>query len=143
MAAEPLTIAASIGSAIKFVASACLYVKGVANASDQAQQVADQLHATKTLLKAVKLSMQAIHRPRHFIDLWTPTTNVIIKNIRESITQLNQRLGGGGTRSLEVIGLNTWNRLTWPLEREETLVLQQHLQAHMQMLSMVQDAFML
>jgi hypothetical protein len=145
MAVEPLSIAASIGSTLKFLTSAYLYTKDISAASDQAQQVADQLLATKALLKSLKHSLKAVQRPRQFVQQWAPTAESIMVVVQSTIRQLDQKLGEARRSDSGGVGvkLGFWAKVTWPLEREETLALQNQLYGSMQMLSMLQNALMM
>jgi hypothetical protein len=103
----------------------------------EAQGVARQVHATEAILKSLQASIQVLNRPQEFHDIWGESTKLVLSNVRTTAEQPNEKLGSkrGKTR------LSTWDKMKWPLQREETVVLQQNMQAYMQMLSMVQNAF--
>lgn len=140
--AEPLSITAGIGSTLSFLGHAYNYARNVSGASSQAQQVAEQLLTTKSLLTTLKHTLSSEPRPRHFIELWAPTTGKIVASVRTTIQQLGNKIGSDdGLRSSSTVNLSAWDKMTWPLEREETLALQHQLSSYIQMLSMVQNAF--
>jgi hypothetical protein len=141
--AEPFSIVAGVGGLLKSLGSVYLYVRGMSTASDQSQHIADQLQATKALLKALKLSFQTIRRPRPFVEMWEPSVRLIVKNIDGTIKEFDQKLRLTEQSTPGALRLNAWGRAMWPLDREDMLVLQQHLQMHLQMLSAVQHSFMM
>jgi hypothetical protein len=64
-----------------------------------------------------------------------------MRNIRVTITLLNQKLGNNGTSASTNVKLGLWKRVQWPLGREEGLVLQQQLHGYLQMLALIQNGF--
>ena len=136
--AEVVGIAAGIGSILKALGSTAVYLNGAASASREAQEIASQVHATEAILKSLRASLKTTHRSDEFYDNWADSTKLVLRNVKVTIDDLNSKLGArrGTTR------LNFWAKVKWPLARDDSLMLQSHLQAYMQMLSMVQNAFM-
>lgn len=136
--AEAIGIAAGIGSILKAIASTGIYLNGTVGASREAQEIASLVHATEAILKSLKASLKTIHRSNDFYGIWANSTNLVLRNVKVTIDDLNNKLGSQrGTARL-----NFWAKVKWPLAREDSLLLQQHLQAYMQMLSIVQNAYM-
>lgn len=136
--AEVVRVVAGIGSTLKVLASAGLYIKGISSASHEAQAVARQITATEAILKALQASVDGVHRPRAFFDAWDEPVRLVLHDIRVTIEELDDRLG----RQNGKVRMGAWNKLTWPFVREESLILQQHMQSYLQMLGMVQNAFL-
>ena len=136
--AEVVGIAAGIGSILKTLTSTGIYLQGIGSASREAQEVANQVQATEAVLKSLQASLKTVHRSQEFHNIWDESTKLVLANIQSTTDQLNNRLGPQGGKAK----LSFWSKVKWPLTREEGLVLQQHMQAYMQMLSMVQNAFM-
>lgn len=136
--AEIVGIAAGIGSILKTLTSTGIYLQGIGSASREAQEFANQVQTTEAILKSLQASLKTIHRSQEFHDVWGESTKLVLANIQTTTDQLNKRLGPQGSKAR----LSLWSKVKWPLDREEGLVLQQHMQAYMQMLSMVQNAFM-
>jgi hypothetical protein len=136
--AEVVGIIAGIGSVLKTLTSTGVYVQGVGSASREAQQLMDQIYATQAILKSLKASLKTVRRSQEFYDVWGGSTKLVLANCQTTIERLNERLGAQSGK----VNLKFWSKMTWPLEKEEGMVLQQHMQAYMQMLSMVQNAFL-
>jgi hypothetical protein len=78
-----------------------------------------------------------LQRPQEFHDIWGESIKLVLSNAKATIEQFNEKSSSKGGKA----GLNVWGKVKWPLQREESVVLQQHMQAYMHMLSMVQTAF--
>jgi hypothetical protein len=63
---------------------------------------------------------------------------LVLSNIKAVIEQLNKKLNSNGGKAK----LSFWGKVKWPLQREESVVLQQNMQACMQMMGFVQNAFL-
>jgi hypothetical protein len=130
-------IVAGIGYILKTLTLTSVFLQNVGSASREAQGIASQMHATEAILNSLQASLMVVHRPQEFPDIWGESTKLILSNIKATTEQLNKKLGlqGGKAR------LSFWIKVKWPLQREESVILQQHMQAYMQMLSMAQNVF--
>ncbi len=136
--AEPVSIISGVSGLLKALAATTVYLNGTANASREAQEIANHVRATEAILKSLKASLRTLHRSAEFYNIWSDSTNLVLSNVKATIDDLNSKLGSrGGT-----LRLSFWTRVQWPLAREDTLMLQRQMQAYMQMLSIVQNAFM-
>lgn len=136
--AEVVGVVAGIGSILKVLTSAGIYLKGIGSASHEAQAVARQVNATEAILKALQASVDGVHRPRAFFEAWDEPARLVLHDIQVTIEELNLRLG----RQNGQVKMGSWDKVTWPFAREESLILQQHMQSYLQMLGMVQNAFL-
>lgn len=140
--AEIVGTTAAIGSILKAVVSAGTLIQSISQAPQEARQVADQIEATKAVLKSLQASLKTVNRPPEFLRIWNGSTRVILGNIRTTIEELNGRLGGQGTTPPRIVKLTFWRRVAWPLDREEGLRLQLQLQTYLQLLAITQNALM-
>lgn len=131
--AEVIGIAAGVGSLLKTLASTGIYLQGIGTASREAQEVANQVRATEAILKSLQVSFDVVHRSQEFYDGWGESAKLVLTIIKTTIEQVNKKLNSQDGKSI----LSFWDKVKWSLAREEGLVLQQHMQAYMQMLSMV------
>jgi hypothetical protein len=136
--AEVVGIMAGIGSILKTLTSTGIFLQNVGSASLEAQGVASQVHATESILRSLQASLQVLHRPQEFHDIWGDSTRLVLSNIKAVIEQLNKKLNSNGGKAK----LSFWGKVKWPLQREESVVLQQNMQACMQMMGFVQNAFL-
>jgi hypothetical protein len=125
--AEVVGIVAGVGSILKVLTSTSIYLQGIGNASREAQEVANQVHATEAILKSLKASLKIVHRSQEFYGVWGDSTKLVLQNVKTTTEELNKRLGSQGGKAK----LNFWSKAKWPLAREEGLRLQQHMQAYM------------
>ena len=56
--ADVISMIAGIGSILKAFGSTGVYLRSVSNASKETQLIADQLHATEAVLKALETSLK-------------------------------------------------------------------------------------
>ncbi|RDL40343.1 uncharacterized protein BP5553_00322 [Venustampulla echinocandica] len=138
--AEIVGIVASVGSVLKVIGSAGVLIRGITQAPHEAQQIANQLDATKATLTSLRASLQIVHRSEEFLSIWNGSTRTVLSNIKVTMEQLNAKLDGRAGSSGR--RLSFWAKSKWPFEREEALILQQQLQGYMQMLGMIQNAFL-
>lgn len=125
--AEVVAIAAGIGSILKALGTSGVYLKSAAGASLEAQAIAQQVHATEAILKSLKASLKTVHRSDDFYRIWAESTNIVLRNVIETVEGLNGKLGAQkGTARLSF-----WGKVKWPLSRDDSLQLQQHLQGYM------------
>lgn len=139
--AEVVALMAGIGSILKVIGSATTVIKGIAQAPQEAAQIATQLEATSAILTSMKHSFAVVCRSQEFLDIWSGSTHLVLRNIQATTEQLNTKLGSDRNRTSR-LNLGFWRKITWPLGREETLMLQLQLQGYMQMSSMIQNAFL-
>jgi hypothetical protein len=136
--AEAFAITAGIGSILKALLATGVYIKSAAGAEREAQEVADRVCATEGILTSLKASLKTTTRPHEFYNVWGESTNLVLDNVKATIQDLN----GKFSSQRGVVTLNFWNKVTWPLDREESKMLLEHLQAYTQMLSMAQIALL-
>jgi hypothetical protein len=134
--AEVVGIVAGIGAILKTLTSTGIFAQNVGSASGEAQEVVRQVHATEAILKSLQASLEVLRQPQEFHDIWVESTKPVMGNVKITVEQLNEKLSSNGGKAR----LSLWRKAKWPLQKEETVVLQQHMQAYIQMLSMIQNA---
>jgi hypothetical protein len=139
--AEALGLAVSIASIAEGIKNVGLYIRRVHSATLEARNIANQLEATRAILSSLKTSLDTMNRPQEFLNVWKPSTRLVLANVRLTMTQLNKRLGGDGDSLPKNPRLSFWRKVTWPLEKQDELCLVQQLHGYMQMLSLVQNGF--
>jgi hypothetical protein len=128
--AEIVGIAAGIGSILKALNSASVFLQNISSASREAQEVASQVHATEAIPRSL------LHRPQEFHDIWGESTKLVLRNVKATNEPLHEKLSSKDGKAR----LSFWSKMKWPPQREESIVLQ-HMQAYMHMLSIVQITF--
>jgi hypothetical protein len=135
-------LVASIVGVLTSTAQAVSLVRGIQRAPLEATQILNQLQTASAILSSLKMTLNTVHRPQEFLLIWDRSTRLALRNISLTIQQLNQQLGGHDRRLIRRIRLSIWTTVTWPLNREEGLILQQQLQGYMQMLAIAQNALL-
>jgi hypothetical protein len=125
--AEAVGIAAGVGGILKALVSTGVYLNGTASASSEAQAITDQVQATEAILKALEASLRTIQRPDKFYRIWAEPTKLVLGNIKTTVEDLNKTLGAQKGKAR----LSFWGKAKWPFTREDSILVQQHLQAYM------------
>lgn len=139
--AEVIGTVAAVGSILKALTSTGALIHAISRAPREARLLADQIDATKATLKSLRASLRTMNRSQAFMDLWTDPTRQLLANLKETIDQLNLQLGGKRV-SRASPSMSFWSRVRWPFDREETLMLQMQMQSYLQLLGMIQNAFL-
>lgn len=114
------------------------YLKEVGGATHEVRTIADKVEAVEAMLKSLKASLRTIHRSDEFYGIWGNMAHKSVSGVRSTIVELNSKLGASRKGSR----LSFWSKVTWPLSRDDCQILQQDLQLYMQMLTVVQNAFL-
>ena len=136
---EVVALTAAIGSILKAIGSTGLYLKSVSGASREVGDITKRVETTETVLLALRKTIEDFPQPAHFYDIWKKPANDVFGDLKTTIEELNSRLPLSGSTGK----LSNLQRAKWQLAREETVLLLSHLQAEIQMLTVVQNALVL
>jgi hypothetical protein len=134
--AEVFAITAGVGSVLKAIGSTGVYLNSAAGASREVQDIAKNMCATEKILKSLEASIETFPQSDYFYDIWSDSAKSVIEDVKTTIEELNSKLPQPRINGR----LSTFERVKWPLAREETVLLLEHLKAYIQMLTMVQNA---
>jgi hypothetical protein len=139
--AELIAVAHAISPILSGIASAYKLINGIKQAGREAEDVANQLRATQAVLVALKTTLNTQHRSEEFMSIWGTSAKTTLRSLRITVARMNSKLGDTGLKGSSAVQLPFWRKVRWPYEREESLILQMQLQSYMQLLSIIQTAF--
>ena len=131
--AETVGIAASIISILTALHNACSTIKSIHNAPLEARNLHTSLHAVTATLSSLQASLSCAQRPREFERIWESSVDLVLRNMRFTVYELNQKVGRVGRTSL-------LRRIKWSLSRDEALLYERHMHGYLSMLTMCQNA---
>jgi hypothetical protein len=139
--AEVVAVAHAIAPIVSAMITAYKLINGINKASNEAEDLANQLRATQAVLVALRTTLNTQHRSEQFLSIWSPPAKTTLRSLKIVIGRMNEKLGGTNWKRSSVIQMPFLKKVKWPYEREEGLILQLQLQSYMQMLSIIQTAF--
>jgi len=135
---EVFAITVGIGTVLKAIGSTGIYLKGASSASREVGDIAKRLETTGSVLEAIKKTVETYPPSTIFYNIWEVPAEKVVGNIETTIRELNGKLPLPGTNGK----LSNFERAKWPLAREETVLLLDHLQAYTELLSIVLRSLM-
>ncbi|KAB2101698.1 hypothetical protein AG0111_0g10452 [Alternaria gaisen] len=134
--ADVISMIAGIGSILKAFGSTGVYLRSVSNASKEAQLIADQLHATEAILKALKTSLKVSPPSSSSYATWADSMNLVLGKVRSIIDDLNTKLSS----QRGVVRLSFRKKVMWPFDKEDSAALLENLKAYWHMISIAQTS---
>jgi hypothetical protein len=134
--ADVISMIAGIGSILKAFGSTGVYLRSVSNASKETQLIADQLHATEAVLKALETSLKVSPPSSKSYTVWGDPMNLVLGKIKSIIDDLNTKLSS----QRGVVILSFRKKVMWPFDKDDSEVLLAHLKAHLHVLLIAQTS---
>ncbi|CAN9186612.1 unnamed protein product [Alternaria alternata] len=134
--ADVISMIAGIGSILKAFGSTGVYLRSVSNASKETQLIADQLHATEAVLKALETSLKVSPPSPKSYTVWADPMNLVLGKIKSIIDDLNTKLSS----QRGVVILSFRKKIMWPFDKDDSEVLLAHLKAHLHVLLIAQTS---
>lgn len=138
--AEVIGLVVGIGSILKVIGYTSNLIRGISQAPNEALQLADQLDATHATLVSLKATLNLMHRPQIFLEIWTPSSDLVLKNLQTTMEQLHTKLGHNN-KSPGRLRLGIWRRVKWQLEKDEIAGLQSQLTSYIQLVILAHNSF--
>ena len=131
--AEAIGIAASITGILAALGKACGTIQSIHSAPLEARSLQSSLQAVNATLSSLQASLDVAHRPRQFKRIWEPSIGLVLRNLRFTVSELNQKVGKVGKTSL-------LRRVKWTLSRDAALQYERHMHGYLSMLTMCQNS---
>ncbi|CAN9452482.1 unnamed protein product [Alternaria alternata] len=114
--ADVISMIAGIGSILKAFGSTGVYLRSVSNASKETQLIADQLHATEAVLKALETSLKVSPPSSKSYTVWADPMNLVLGKIKSIIDDLNTKLSS----QRGVVILSFRKKAMWPFDKDDS-----------------------
>lgn len=131
--AEAIGIAASIVGILAALRKTCNIIKSIHNAPLEARNLQTSLHAVTATLSSLQASLRYANRPREFERIWETSVDLVLRNMRATVFELNQNVGNVRKTSL-------FRRIKWSLSRDEATQYERQMHGYLSMLAMCQNA---